>query len=132
MTCPKCGSRNLRISRTRTPKERLALLIGIQPVRCRDCRTRFTFHNWQVSTWCYAKCPRCYQMDLSTWTLHHYRVPGWKTLLINLGANPYRCEYCRHNFVSLRRRKYKFSFRRRKTEAAPVAETSQENESGSK
>jgi len=73
-------------------------------------------------------------MDLSVWALHHYRVSGWKTLLINLGANPYRCEYCRHNFVSLRRRKYKFSFRRRKmeTETQPAAQTSQEKRSGSK
>ena len=48
-------------------------------------------------------------MDLSTWSLHHYHVSGWKVLLVNLGANPYRCEHCRHNFVSLRRRKYRFN-----------------------
>jgi hypothetical protein len=34
---------------------------------------------------------------------------------MRLGARPYRCEYCRINFVSFRRRLEKFSFRRWKT-----------------
>jgi hypothetical protein len=31
-----------------------------------------------------------------------------KNLLLFLGANPYRCEYCRHNFVTFRLRKARY------------------------
>ncbi len=33
-------------------------------------------------------------------------------LRLSLGAKPFRCEYCRINFASFRRRREKFSFRR--------------------
>lgn len=111
--CPKCGGRNLRFSRLQTPKERLQCLVGTRPIRCRDCRTRFNSRTWRFSDASYARCPKCLRMDLSVWAMHHYRVSAFKSLLIYLGANTYRCEYCRHNFISLRRRKYKFSLRGR-------------------
>jgi len=47
-------------------------------------------------------------MDLSVWSERHYRVSGFKSFLLSLGANPYRCESCRHNFLSFRRRKERY------------------------
>ena len=110
--CPKCNSRNLRFSHLRNAKERLGVLLGIRPIRCRDCRARFVRRTWRFNDLKYARCPKCLQMDLSTWSLGHYKVSAWKSFLVYLGANTYRCEYCRHNFISLRRRKYKFNRRR--------------------
>ena len=46
-------------------------------------------------------------MRLSTWSPSQYHVPAGRTLLMFFGANPYRCERCRHNFVSFRLRKYR-------------------------
>lgn len=52
-------------------------------------------------------------MDLATWSLDDYRATAVQSILLSLGAKRYRCEYCRCNFVSFRRRKEKFSFHRR-------------------
>jgi len=53
-------------------------------------------------------------MDLSRWSRNDYRVTFFRGLLLSLGANPYRCEYCRTNFVSFRRRKEKYDPQKRK------------------
>ncbi len=53
-------------------------------------------------------------MDLSRWSRSDYRVSFFKGLALHLGANPYRCEYCRCNFVSFRRRKEKYDPLRRR------------------
>jgi hypothetical protein len=53
-------------------------------------------------------------MDLSRWSRNDYRVPFFRGLLLSLGASPYRCEYCRVNFVSFRRRKEKYDPQKRK------------------
>ena len=110
--CPKCSSHNLRHSHLRSPSERLASLFGVHPIRCRDCRTRFILRTWRLTDLRYARCPKCLRMDLAVWSLSHYRVPPFRSFLISLGANPYRCEYCRHNFVSFRRRKERFDPKR--------------------
>jgi hypothetical protein len=34
----------------------------------------------------------------------------WKRFLLGLGAHALRCEYCRFNFVSFRKRKERFGF----------------------
>lgn len=115
--CPSCGSRNLRPARLRNPKEFLRILMGFQPIRCRNCRTRFTQRVWRPSDVWYARCPKCLREDLNTWSESRYRVPPHKMVLLRFGANPYRCESCRYNFVTFRRRRRKSGFgRRRNTE----------------
>ena len=112
LSCPSCGSRNLRYSRFRDRLERLRSLAGVRPLRCRDCRTRFTERTWRITSIRYARCPRCWRMDLSTWSEGDYYTPLLRRLALRLGARPWRCEYCRCNFVSFRARRERFTFRR--------------------
>jgi Zn ribbon nucleic-acid-binding protein len=79
-------------------------------LRCRNCRARFTAQVWRLSNVAYARCPKCFKMDLSVWEERHYVGPAYKILMLRLGAHPYRCEYCRLNFVAFRRRKTPFSW----------------------
>jgi endogenous inhibitor of DNA gyrase (YacG/DUF329 family) len=102
----------LRASQPRGRRERFWDLIGIIQVRCADCDTRFTENLWQIGNWRYARCPRCYRLDLGTWSESHYIVPWNTRLLLALGAKRYRCEVCRCNFASFRRLKERFSFHR--------------------
>jgi hypothetical protein len=51
-------------------------------------------------------------MDLSLWSEKDCRISAFMALRMSLGAKPYRCEYCRINFVSFRRRHEKFTFKR--------------------
>lgn len=60
----------------------------------------------------YARCPGCRRMDLNQWSLEHYQPHGWMSLKLMLGGHRFRCEYCRINFVSMRPRKERFTFRR--------------------
>jgi predicted Zn-ribbon and HTH transcriptional regulator len=105
--CPRCGSRNLRYSRLRSPAERLTSLLGVRPIRCRDCHVRFVDRTFHVINLRYARCPKCFRTDLSTWSRNHYKLSVYKRLLLSLGAKPYRCDGCRYNFVSFRPRKKK-------------------------
>ncbi len=106
--CPKCGSHNVRYSHVRSAAERLASLLGVRPLRCRDCRERFSAPMLKLSDLAYARCPKCLRMDLTYWSPSYYHVSFGKGLLMSLGARPLRCERCRCNFVSFRRRKYRF------------------------
>jgi len=119
LTCPQCGSRDLRHSHFRNAVERLGGLFGIYPLRCRVCRARFVVRTWRMADLRYAKCPKCMRMDLSVWSETHYRVATFKSFLLSLGANPYRCESCRHNFISFRRRKERFRRKRSRSQAGP-------------
>ncbi len=110
--CPKCNSRNIRYSHLSTPRERLVSLLGVRPLRCRNCRERFVARLWDTADLPYAHCPKCLNMRLSTWSPSHYHVPAGRGFKLFFGANPYRCESCRCNFVSFRPRKEKFTFRR--------------------
>lgn len=56
----------------------------------------------------WAKCPRCYRMDLSTWDPKYYRVGGWTAFQLAIGAHRWRCEACRCNFASFRQRQRKY------------------------
>ncbi len=56
----------------------------------------------------YAKCPRCLRMDLSAWDPKYYRPSFWMELRVWLGAHRWRCDPCRHNFVSFRPRKLRY------------------------
>jgi len=51
-------------------------------------------------------------MDLNRWHEQHFRPRGWMAVLLAFGGVRLRCEYCRINFVSIRRRKYYFTFNR--------------------
>jgi DNA-directed RNA polymerase subunit RPC12/RpoP len=115
VVCPQCGSRNIRYSSLRGVLEKMASLAGIRPLRCRDCRKRFTGRVWSLSALRYAHCPKCLRTDLTSWSPSHYFVPFRRGVLLFLGAHPYRCEYCRHNFVSFKPRKHRSALRRHRT-----------------
>lgn len=102
--CPACQSSNLRYSRLYGAREHLLALVGIRPLRCRVCRTRFVAKTWNLRRIFYARCPRCWRMDLSQWREEYYCTPFRRRLAIALGAHKYRCEYCRVNFTSFRPR----------------------------
>lgn len=57
-------------------------------------------------------------MDLNTWSRNDFHVSARMQILLGLGGHPYRCEYCRVNFVSFRTRREKFTFRRWKNRAS--------------
>jgi hypothetical protein len=77
-----------------------------------DCRKRFVAKTFVWYEILFARCPKCQRMDLNGWSLDHYPARGWMKLRMSLGAKKYRCEYCRLNFVSSRRRKERFTFHR--------------------
>jgi DNA-directed RNA polymerase subunit RPC12/RpoP len=110
--CPKCGSRYLRPAKPRNFSERLAALWFVSPVRCRDCKNRFRARTVSLRQQRFARCPRCFRMDLSIWSVNSFDPPFWGKVKLSLGGHRWRCEYCRLSFVSFRRRKEVFSFRR--------------------
>ena len=55
-------------------------------------------------------------MDLSRWSRNDYRVTFFGGLRLSLGANPYRCAYCRVNFISFRKRKERYDPQRRRAQ----------------
>lgn len=118
--CPACGSKQVRTSHPRNRAERIRSLVGLIHLRCRQCGHRFESSLWQFGKWAYARCPRCFRMDLGTWSESHYIVRWDMRLLMALGAKKFRCEVCRHNFVSFRRLKERFRFHpyRQQQEAA--------------
>ncbi len=112
VSCPKCGSRLINLSRLRSARERIGALFGTRPLRCGDCRTRFIARTFAWRDHLFSHCPRCFRMDLNLWQPGHFHASGWMRFLLQVGGFRYRCEYCRLNFVSLRRRKERFSFKR--------------------
>jgi hypothetical protein len=102
LECEQCGSRNVRRARLCGMKDRIRILIGAYPFRCRDCQTRFIAEVLLLSKLSYAKCPRCLRTELSAWSRRHYNPGFAANLLIELGARKYRCPACRCNFVSFR------------------------------
>lgn len=59
-------------------------------------------------------------MRLSSWSPSQYRVPTGRGFLMFMGASPYRCERCRHNFVSFRLRKYRYEASRHRSREAEI------------
>ncbi len=111
LSCPKCGTREVRVSHRQTIFEVLRSLVGIYPLRCRRCRYRWETSVWSSGAWKYARCPRCYRQELTTWSEQYYHPPRWTLFLLRVGATPYRCAACRCNFASFRRCKERFSWR---------------------
>jgi len=93
-------------------REWLRDLVGISPLRCGDCGARFVARTWDVSAVTHSRCPKCLRMDLNVWTEEQYWPGAFMKLKIRLGAHPWRCEYCRHNFAGFRPRLEQFSFNR--------------------
>ena len=112
LTCPNCGSRNLRPARYENSAERTKALLFVSPLRCKDCRLRFISRTVFLEDFLYARCPKCDRMDLNGWTGKTYKATGWTHFKVSMGANKWRCEYCRINFASFRERKEEFSFSR--------------------
>lgn len=110
--CPSCGSRFLRESRPRNGDEKFGWLSLKSPLRCLDCQTRFVARTLVFSDFRYARCPKCHRMDLNGWTGKTYDPPLFMGLKVQMGANKWRCEYCRVNFASFRPRKEVFTFNR--------------------
>jgi hypothetical protein len=112
LACPQCGTRDIRVSHRQSLAEILKAIVGVYPLRCRRCRTRWETSVWAGGAWKYARCPRCYRQDLSTWSERYYRPPGWTHLMLRMGATPYRCAACRCNFASFRPCKERFSWKK--------------------
>jgi DNA-directed RNA polymerase subunit RPC12/RpoP len=110
--CPECGCRFLRVSRSRSLREKLLGFVGTSPLRCGDCGARFVARTWSLSVFTHSRCPKCLRMNLNVWTQQQYWPGRFMKLLIKFGAHQWRCEYCRYNFVDFRPRLEKFSFDR--------------------
>ena len=83
------------------------------PFRCLDCKARFIAPPIVWADLFFARCPVCRRMDLNGWTGKTYtNPPAWVAFKVVLGARKWRCEYCRLNFASFRRRKEVFTFKR--------------------
>lgn len=112
LTCPACGGKRPRTSAARGIREELLRVLGIYSVRCEDCGHRYSDSLWRFADILYAKCPKCYRTDLSTWQLRYYRPPFMTMLKMHLGGRRMRCEACRQNFVSFRLMKERSTFRK--------------------
>ncbi len=86
----------------------LFTLVGGYSARCRDCSHTFVARPFRLTHIVWAKCPRCYRLDLSMWDPEYYRSSAWMNLKVFFGANRWRCERCRVNFVSFRPRKLRY------------------------
>jgi hypothetical protein len=126
LACPKCGTREVRISHRRGLVEQIKGLFGVCQLRCRRCRTRWSTSVWSDGAWKFARCPRCYRQELTTWSEHYYHPPRWIVMLLRMGATPYRCAACRCNFASFKRCKERFTWRH-KTHVDPSRPAPVEN-----
>ncbi len=123
VTCPECGGRNIRMSKYRNFFEKFLDLIGLPTMRCEDCGERWRHSLWRIREIFYARCPRCYRLELVNWEETYYHTPkSWK-VMVALGAKKVRCKVCRHNFVSFRMVKGKRKWRNIDPSVTPVEET---------
>ena len=106
--CPRCGGRRLSISKPKTAWEHVTRAAGVYRLRCQDCRKRFPAGVWLIQDLFYAKCSKCYRMDLSDWDEKYRYPPSYLRALLYVGAKGHRCPSCRHNFVSFRPRKRQY------------------------
>ena len=104
LSCPNCGSSDIRRSRRQGSAELTKMLVGNYPFRCLACNTRFWSNIWLLSAWKYAKCPKCLSLNLTSWPLRSSRPNFFQKLCVTLGAKRHRCTKCRCNFVSPRSR----------------------------
>jgi C4-type Zn-finger protein len=100
--CPECGGSHLRASRWRTPWERFIDLLGFSTMRCTDCGHRWTQSLWRIHEMIYARCPKCYRLELTNWEETYYKIPSSWRVMAGMGAKKVRCKACRYNFLSFR------------------------------
>lgn len=125
VNCPNCGSKHVRHSKYQGLGERIGAFFGRHPLRCKDCQHRFVSRVFRIRDAVYARCPRCYRMDLSSWSEEHYS-PRWVTLMkMRFGAKRLRCEYCRFNWAGFKPVKERYVSRsaRRAQEAVREEQT---------
>lgn len=103
--CPNCCSTSVRMAHACGLFEHLLTWLGRFPFRCHDCSARYLDWPIRLRDVSYAKCPRCFRMDLTTWDPKDYRTSMWQDLTLLLGGSHWRCEPCRCNFVSVRPRR---------------------------
>lgn len=115
LTCPKCEGKRPRLSKVRSFKERLLSAVGTYPVRCEECGHRFYDSVLRFTDALFARCPKCYRMDLSSWEQKYYSPSQWSIVKLAVGGSRVRCEACRCNFVSFRLVKERSTFRVSKT-----------------
>jgi hypothetical protein len=127
LACPQCGTRDARVSHRQSLGEILKSIVGIYPLRCRRCRTRWETSVWAGGAWKYARCPRCYRQELTTWSEQYYHPPALTRLMLRTGATPYRCAACRCNFASFRPCKERFSWRKSNDDSKPNGSASAKN-----
>lgn len=108
VNCPECGSKHVRHARVNGVGEWLGSLVGRPVLRCTDCQLRFTARVWRFSDLRYSRCPRCYRMDLTSWSEEHYNARGMLAFKLYFGAKRLRCDYCRVNFAGYRPAKIKY------------------------
>jgi DNA-directed RNA polymerase subunit RPC12/RpoP len=80
------------------------MLVGAYPFRCLNCGSRFWMSIWLFSKLATAKCPKCLGTELLIWPEKYFRPTFWRRVMYTLGAQRYRCNACRCNFISFRRR----------------------------
>ena len=119
LSCPNCGSRDARVSHRTGVGEWLRALVGSTPLRCRRCNTRWETSVWEGGDWKFARCPKCYRQQLTTWSEQYYNPPTWIVVKLRLGATRYRCAACRCNFASFKKRKEKFTWRHQERPYTP-------------
>lgn len=120
VSCPTCGGQDIRLARSSGFTERLLELAGVYPLRCKQCQTRFRTRVWRASNMIYARCPRCFRMQLSTWSEQYYNPAFTIKAKLRFGATPYRCEICRCNFASFRACKERYLWRNLASRQASV------------
>ena len=111
------------MSKWRNPLEKMLDLFGMPPMRCLDCEHRWKHSLWRLREVFYARCPRCYQLDLVTWEETYYHIPKLWSFFISLGAKKVRCKPCRHNFISFRRVRGKRKWVNVDPSEVPIVET---------
>src|SRR5579883_2475093 len=126
LACPQCGTHDVWVSHSQNLGEVLKGIFGIYPLRCRRCRTRWETSVWASGAWRYARCPRCYRQDLTTWSEQYYHPPTTTRVMLRFGATPYRCAPCRCNFASFKPCKEKFSWRKTQQANGSAASENQE------
>lgn len=119
VTCPECGTRDIRTSRSSNLREWLLEFAGIYNLVCKRCETRFRDSIWKPGLLRYASCPRCMRTELSRWDESRYNPPFSTIFWLRLGAKPYRCEFCRCNFASFRARKQRYDPSRHRRPRTP-------------
>lgn len=106
--CPECGSSRVKTVGMGGFRDFVLLLSGAYRFRCSHCTAKFYHRPLGPKSVTWAKCPKCLRLDLSSWDIRMYRAPFRVRLKLWLGAHPWRCERCRHNFASFRARKERY------------------------